>query len=466
MRLAMPVLVVCACCGVGRAQVSDDEVNRIIERFGALRMQLWMAQSGEETELGEFAIHNELVDLQRSIPLDELTFDQLRWLGSNGVLSPMLDEGVTRKTLRRLRTMLGEEGLDGARAACMHAAMMAQDRAFRRGHARHIGRALRLYLDHPRVLDVPPIESDDLALTLAGGATQSGEVRGALHDKTEALHDHARRLVDTDERHALRKAQAFIDLLWATELPAWKIRALEINVGLGLATLPVGGTLDPAKLDLPGLYEQVLGERVEFVDADMKDKLRDALRERVLEDPALVERFRDTVPTSGTGLRTLGSARVEMSFARGVESCDDLTGDIVIGQVWATWDHRCKETFDEMRALQERYAEEVGVRVVGILPNYATVSDFNGNTYHTIDATPEELRRFYASYLDDADITWDILVIDPYELRLLDAYRAPVLFVLDREGHEVYRRVHATYGYDEVGDFIDRMLEEGDAADD
>ena len=98
---------------------------------------------------------------------------------------------------------------------------------------------------------------------------------------------------------------------------------------------------------------------------------------------------------------------------------DDLLGDVLLVNVWATWCPTCKAEHDELA----RIRQEGNVRIVGI--NYKD--------------DPEAARRWLGELGNPYD--FNIVDLDGALGVELGVYGAPETFLLDSEGIIVYKRI-------------------------
>jgi cytochrome c biogenesis protein CcmG, thiol:disulfide interchange protein DsbE len=102
---------------------------------------------------------------------------------------------------------------------------------------------------------------------------------------------------------------------------------------------------------------------------------------------------------------------------------EDLRGEVVLLNVWATWCAPCRREVPELQALHEAHAG-AGLRVVGV-----TV-----DSRHALDQVHDFIREFGMTY----DIWWD-----PDHV-VLDSFRAagvPLTVLIDRDGHVAWRHL-------------------------
>ncbi|MEQ8859352.1 MAG: DsbE family thiol:disulfide interchange protein [Pseudomonadales bacterium] len=98
---------------------------------------------------------------------------------------------------------------------------------------------------------------------------------------------------------------------------------------------------------------------------------------------------------------------------------DDLLGEPVLVNVWATWCPTCAAEHDELL----RIRDETGLRIIGV--NYKD--------------EPDKARRWLLTYGDP----YDLVIQDPTGALgvELGVYGAPETFLLDSRGTIVYKRV-------------------------
>ena len=119
-------------------------------------------------------------------------------------------------------------------------------------------------------------------------------------------------------------------------------------------------------------------------------------------------------------------------------SRDDLLGDALLVNVWATWCPTCKAEHDELA----RIGAETGLRIVGV--NYKD--------------DPHEARRWLREFGNPYD--FNILDRDGSLGVELGVYGAPETFLLDAAGTIVYKRVGEItrqVWLDELAPRIERM---------
>jgi cytochrome c biogenesis protein CcmG, thiol:disulfide interchange protein DsbE len=112
-----------------------------------------------------------------------------------------------------------------------------------------------------------------------------------------------------------------------------------------------------------------------------------------------------------------------VSLAGEPVSLQELRGNVVLMNVWATWCPPCRAEMPELQTLHERHADE-GLVLVGV----------------SIDARGE--RAQVQQFLRDHGITFPIW-LDPDE-RVTSTFRTigvPSTFLIDREGQVVWRHV-------------------------
>jgi cytochrome c biogenesis protein CcmG/thiol:disulfide interchange protein DsbE len=123
-----------------------------------------------------------------------------------------------------------------------------------------------------------------------------------------------------------------------------------------------------------------------------------------------------------------------------VVSRDDLLGEPVLVNVWATWCPTCAAEHDELM----RIRDATGLRIVGV--NYKD--------------DPEEARRWLAARGDP----YDMVIQDPDgSLGIeLGVYGAPESFLLNSQGTVVYKRVgdiNPRIWRDELGPLVTEVLD-------
>lgn len=111
------------------------------------------------------------------------------------------------------------------------------------------------------------------------------------------------------------------------------------------------------------------------------------------------------------------------TLAGDTASLDQLRGEVVLLNVWATWCPPCRKEIPVLQALHEDHADE-GLRVVGV----------------SVDAAGEgeAVQRFVDSY----GVTFDIW-LDPGE-RVSSTFRTsgvPTTLLIDRNGRLVWRHL-------------------------
>ena len=119
---------------------------------------------------------------------------------------------------------------------------------------------------------------------------------------------------------------------------------------------------------------------------------------------------------------------------------DDLLGEPVLVNVWATWCPTCKAEHDELLAIRD----DTGLRIVGV--NYKD--------------DPAKARQWLEAYGNPYD-----LVIEDRDGSLgveLGVYGAPETFLLNAEGTIVYKRVgeiNDRIWRDELGPIVGQLLD-------
>lgn len=147
-----------------------------------------------------------------------------------------------------------------------------------------------------------------------------------------------------------------------------------------------------------------------------------------VEGPARAPAVGDIVPEYAASTLTGDSA-----------SLDQLRGQVVLLNVWATWCPPCRKEIPVLQALHESHADD-GLRVVGV----------------SVDAAGEAqaVERFVESY----GVTFEIW-LDPAE-RVSSTFRTsgvPTTLLIDRDGRLVWRHLGPVTADDPE---MNRVLEE------
>lgn len=130
------------------------------------------------------------------------------------------------------------------------------------------------------------------------------------------------------------------------------------------------------------------------------------------EGPARAPAVGDVVPAYGAS-----------TLAGDTASLDQLRGQVVLLNVWATWCPPCRREIPVLQALHEAHAGD-GLRVVGV----------------SVDAAGEA--QAVREFVDDYGVTFDIW-LDPGE-RVSSTFRTsgvPTTLLIDRDGRLVWRHL-------------------------
>lgn len=129
-------------------------------------------------------------------------------------------------------------------------------------------------------------------------------------------------------------------------------------------------------------------------------------------------------------------------------SLSDLSGSVVLLNIWATWCLPCREEMPSMQSLHERFADD-GLRVVAV-----SIDTESGGRFR-----PTTERGAVAEFVDEYALTFDIWR-DP-EGAIQRIYRStgvPETFVIDRDGWIVRKVIGATDWDSEANRDLIRML--------
>jgi thiol-disulfide isomerase/thioredoxin len=124
----------------------------------------------------------------------------------------------------------------------------------------------------------------------------------------------------------------------------------------------------------------------------------------------------------GDALPDLGSFQLEGKLP------DDLKGQVILLDFWASWCAPCKTSFPVMEELTKKYAGQ-GLTILAV----------------SVDEKPENMRRFLTSF------TVSFTVVRDAKQKLVVAADAPTMptsFLIDRTGK--IRFVHAGFNGDET----------------
>ncbi|WP_114417667.1 TlpA disulfide reductase family protein [Marinospirillum perlucidum] len=122
----------------------------------------------------------------------------------------------------------------------------------------------------------------------------------------------------------------------------------------------------------------------------------------------------ELIPAQESETAPLRDLKLPLMQEEGQLSMQDLEGEVVLVDFWASWCGPCRESFPWMNRMQAQYADQ-GLRIVGV----------------NLDQNLDEARRF----LDQLPAAFTVLHDD--QARLPEAYGLigmPSSYLLDRQG--------------------------------
>jgi len=129
-------------------------------------------------------------------------------------------------------------------------------------------------------------------------------------------------------------------------------------------------------------------------------------------------------------------------------SLDDLRGEVVLLNIWATWCAPCREEMPSMQRLHDRFVDR-GFRVVAVSIDSDTGARFSPRT------GVDDVRSFVQQYGLTFDTWWDPAGDIQ---RLYRTTGVPESFVVDRDGSIVKKVIGATDWDSEANRDLIRML--------
>lgn len=127
---------------------------------------------------------------------------------------------------------------------------------------------------------------------------------------------------------------------------------------------------------------------------------------------------------------------------------EELQGDVVLLNIWATWCAPCREEMPSMQRLHERFAEQ-GLRVVAVSVDSETTQRLG------VGPTGGDVRAFVEQY----GLTFDVWLDPAGEIqRIYRTTGVPESFLIDRHGAIVKKVIGATDWDSEAHQDLVRML--------
>ncbi|TVQ31209.1 MAG: TlpA family protein disulfide reductase [Phycisphaeraceae bacterium] len=390
------------------AMAAEGDVEAAIERyqeqFGELR------RSGGLTGETVQEIADEAVE---GLDIASLSIEQIAALNDERILTytTKRDGFVTR-----LRELANDRGVDGARAAAIHLSLVA----FALAEDEERADAIRLAAEHPGLHDaLRQGHASDIFFTIS-------------------------RMSDESLKKA-RTAVLSLDRVLTDDLP------VETAAGLaGLQEAVIKTTDDRRTRErVHGRINQAMRSALERADARQSGRLE---RELTFIDGAYARGELMNKPAP--------AMNITWSSDSDITSLEDLKGNVVVFDFWATWCGPCITSFPQVRELVENY-EGYPVKVIGVTSLQGAHFGPDGRVDTSDDADKEY--SLMPSFMEHHEMTWPVVfteqeVFNPdYGVRGI-----PHVAILDPAGKVRYRGLHPASDPEGKRDKINGLLKEFD----
>ncbi len=418
--LTFLAFVLLALCQSVHAQVPEARIDAAIEQFQEELAQGELFDENYQTTPIGIAAANAMLD----IPIEILSFEHVERLYRNGLFMGDVQEFAM---LKRLRVLMRQEDLEGARAAALHAEIMALERAGWGLQEKYIAKALRAFLEHPGLDAFVKSDQSRLHIMSYPYDMTAGPVRNAMRSAGDESAAFLRAVIDDGGPDLLAQVPAMLVISEFAKID-------QINIAVFRAD-----AIDRVQHMLEGELNQ-------------RDR---ALLEYTAE--ALTDRW---MPQELAN-QPIWPMTVAWSSNEDIDSFADYGGKVLVLNYTGTGDRLPEDgpAFPYLRSVIERY-EGHGVAVV----NVACVRGahyLQDRRFVSCHGSREFEFSLMDRYVKEHDVTWDVVfadqLFDPFSSGLMGT---PQIAIIDPSGDVRARITEVWNSAPTIQTHVDTLLKE------